>query len=217
MNDDEIEFDDLYYRHELQSWYEKVKTRQTLIERIQNNPDEKSWGEFTHFYAEFIYNTVRSMGLSHHDSEDLRQQVMLKAWKGIEKVEYDPAKHKFRSWMSTITKNTVRNFFAKKSTRKQNQENNLDTTFGPELLSDSEIDSITEREWRIYISKLALEAISKRFSEKTVSVFEAFLEGKSGEEVAIQCDLNINTVYSYKIRVQNAVCKEIIRLNEELG
>ena len=216
MNDDEIKFDDLYYRYELKSWYEKVKTRKTFIERIQKNPDDKSWEEFTHFYTDFIYNIIRSMGLSHHDAEDLRQQVLLKAWKGLEKMTYDPAKKPFRTWMSTVVKNTVRTFFNKKSTKKANQESDIDQAYGNAIAVMVEVDEVEEKQWEVHISQLALTEVRKRFSSTVMSVFETFLEGKV-VSLSRKSTTSLLTLFFYKRRVQNALYKEIIRLDQELN
>lgn len=194
-----------------------METRLTLIQRVLNNPDDQSWEEFSYFYSEFIYNIIRGMGVVHHDAEDLRQQVLLKAWKGISNMTYDPKKAPFRSWMSTITKNTVRSFYSKKSTRQYMQEDELGEHQEYALIMNSDVEEIAETEWKVHVSNLALAEVKKRFSDKVIEVFEAFLEGQSGEEVAESCGVSINSIFVYKKRVQNAMMKEIVRLEQELS
>ena len=57
---------------------ETLSTRQTLLVRVQNQSDEKSWEEFAGYYRRYIYMVARNMRLSHHDAEDVLQRTLLK-------------------------------------------------------------------------------------------------------------------------------------------
>ena len=88
-------------------------TRQTLIQRLQHSPDERSWEEFSETYSSYITAILRGMNLSHHDIEDLKQQILLKVWKGLPNFKYEPHKHRFRSWLCTVTRNTARTWLTR--------------------------------------------------------------------------------------------------------
>lgn len=193
-----------------------METRKTLIERVQNTQDDKNWEEFVHFYSDYIYKIICSMGLPHHDIEDLRQQILLKTWNALPSMTYDPQKNPFRSWLSTIVKNTVRSFYKKASTKMKGKEQSITDSFA-DYSTMPDVDAISEKEWKVHVSSLAMEAVSKKFDEKVITVYKLFAKGKSGEEVAKESGVSINSIFVYKKRVQNALIKEILRLDLELS
>lgn len=193
-----------------------METRKTLIERVKNSQDDRNWEEFVHYYSDYIYKIIFSMGLPHHDIEDLRQQILLKTWNALPSMTYDPDKNPFRSWLCTIVKNTVRSFYRKASTKMKGKEQEISESFS-DLSTLPDVDSIAEKEWKVHVSSLAMESVSKKFEEGVIKAYKMFVQGASGEEVAEKCDLSINSVYVYKNRVQNALIKEVLRLNQELS
>ena len=156
------------------------------------------------------------MGLPHHDIEDLRQQILLKTWNALPSMIYDPQKNPFRSWLSTIVKNTVRSFYKKVSTKMKSRELSITDSF-EDLSNIADVETVAEKEWKILISTLAMNAVSKKFKPQVIKAYKMFAQGKSGEEVAQKCNLSINSVYVYKNRVQNALIKEVLRLDTELS
>lgn len=62
---------------------EKYNTRQTLIERVRDQYNEKAWEEFVEIYEPYIYSIIRRMGISAHDSKDIHQNVLLSIWKKL--------------------------------------------------------------------------------------------------------------------------------------
>ena len=85
-------------------------TRHTLLERIRDPENSEAWTEFIDFYKRYIYVIIRSMKIAPHDADDILQQVTVKLWKNLPNHRHDPKRGSFRSWVSTITKNTVISF-----------------------------------------------------------------------------------------------------------
>ena len=191
------------------------KTRQTLIQRMKAGRDDKSWDEFLQIYRPYIYTVIRNMNIASHDADDLVQQVMLKLWKHIQ--TYNEEK-RFRSWLSSITANCVKDFIRKSA---QNAER-LEEAAKDERLSYlyaiplPDIDRIAEREWGIYITNLALERVGELFSGKAIQVFMKSLQGVSVEQIAQQMELKENSVYRLKNRVKERLTQEIEQLRQEL-
>ena len=192
-----------------------METRKTLIERVRDQQDEKSWEEFTHFYSAYIYSIIHRMGMGHHDTEDLRQHVLMKVWKAIPEMKYDRNKAKFRTWLTRIIRNELTDYSRRKANKSKALECEMDQGI-LSILEDSELDKVAEQEWIKHVTELALVEIEKSFDGKLVQAFKLFASGKKGEEVAEKCGLSINSVYIYKKRVQNAMMKEILRLEQEL-
>ena len=93
------------------------ETRQTLLQKIQHDHDESSWREFDEIYRPYVAAVIRKLGLSESLIDDLVQDVMLKIWKALPDFEYRPDHCHFRSWLSRICRNTVINFYNKRSSR----------------------------------------------------------------------------------------------------
>src|SRR5262249_20493215 len=64
--------------------------------------------EFVALYGRIILRWARSdFGLQDSDAENLRQEVLIRVWRGI--GSYDPNKGRFRAWLYACTKNAISN------------------------------------------------------------------------------------------------------------
>jgi RNA polymerase sigma-70 factor (ECF subfamily) len=80
-------------------------TRLTLIGALRQG---LRWEEFVALYGRLILLWGRrDFGLQESDAENLRQEVLIRVWRGISR--YDPARGRFRSWLYTCTRNAVFN------------------------------------------------------------------------------------------------------------
>ena len=84
---------------------ENWNTQQTLIQRAQNQDDHQAWDDFVSYYESFIKMVLRKAKISLNDEDDLVQKVLLRIWKGL--PNYAKEKARFRTWLSTIIRNTV--------------------------------------------------------------------------------------------------------------
>ena len=192
-----------------------LDTNKILIKKIQEAPSEQCWEEFCKFYSPYIYGIIQRSRLEHVDIEDLQQQILVKAWKGLPKMEYKPEKAPFRAWLNTIIRNEIASYFRSKISKTKKLETTLSKTHSG-VVEEADIDKIAEIEWRLHLTQLAFQEVSKKFDGQAIRVFELFSQGKKGEEIAEECGVSINSVYVYRGRIQNALIKEIIRLEREL-
>lgn len=189
------------------------RTRQSLLMRLKDTHDESSWDEFVSIYKNYILAIIRNMKVNKHDAEDLLQSILLKLWRKLPTFEYDPGKGQFRYWLGRVTKNDVFKFCNKKMRRNESspeEDEELDT-------EDPEVDKMIEKEWQNYIAEKAWDKISKKFGQKILDVFLCFAEGHTGPVVAEKMNMAENTAYVYKLRVQKALHKEMVRLEFDLG
>ncbi len=194
---------------------EDMNTRHTLLERVRNQYDDKSWEEFASTYEPYIYAIIRRMGMSPADSKDIHQNVLLQIWKKLPEYQKKPGT-RFRGWVSTITANAVRYFMRSKI----NKSKKIDL-FEQEMASVnsnlSDIDKVAEEEWEIFISETAMENVAKNFSGNGITVFQRTLEGKTVQEIALELNIEESSVYQLRARVKKSLTKEVARLRHELN
>ncbi|MCM8536247.1 MAG: sigma-70 family RNA polymerase sigma factor [Lentisphaeraceae bacterium] len=198
---------------------ENFNTRQTLISKIRNQHDDRSWEEFVYFYERYIFVVINKMGVNYQDCEDLVQKVLLVLWEKLPEFEYIPDKCKFRTWMNSIIRNVVVGFFRKS----KRQRNDLERASlqklneNPNEFDIPEIYDLAESEWKLHIANLAWENIKDEFTGKAGDCFMRFSEGKTVDEICIDLDIKKNTAYVFRSRVQEKLHREIRRLDAELS
>src|SRR5262245_27583531 len=84
---------------------EPPPTRLTLIGALRRG---LRWEEFDALYGPAILARARrDFRLQDCDAENVRQEVLIRVWKGL--AGYDPARGRFRAWLYACTRNAVAN------------------------------------------------------------------------------------------------------------
>lgn len=195
------------------------RTRLTLLEKLKDCYDEKSWNEFQEIYAPYILKVLRAMNMNSHDCQDLQQDVLLIVWKSLPKFNYQADRGSFRAWISTVSRREVIRFIKKrqKSFISSPEEKNEHYAQSLKSVEDAEVENVIQREWEKFISEKAWNNISSRFSEKVLGVFQKLSTGVDISTLARESGLSESSIYVYKKRVLNTLQKEILKLNRELG
>jgi RNA polymerase sigma factor (sigma-70 family) len=192
-------------------------TRKTLLQRVRNQHDEKSWAELVEVYRRYIYSVIRSLEVSEHDADDIIQQVFIKLWDKLPGM--DPSEIiRFRSLLARITKGCTIDFIRKRSTQAEKlKEAARDETLNYlNAIQLPEIDQIAEQRWELFLSNMALDNVESQCSAKAISVFRMSLNGISAQEISDELELEISSVYRLKTRVKNQLIQEIEHLRKEL-
>lgn len=189
-------------------------TRQTLLERASDPEDSQAWEDFVHYYDRFIKVVIHKLSNSNTaEVDDLCQEVVLKLWKNLK--TYDPEKSKFRTWMSTIIRNTIYSYFESKQRTNKKHDN-----FAEEQLrqmdESNDVEKMIEEEWKNHISLLAMDKVRECFSKNAMKIFEMSLEGMSVEEIAKELNLKEDSIYVMKSRVKKQFMEEIRQLVKAL-
>lgn len=196
---------------------DQYKTRQTLIQRVKKGQDEQSWDEFLRIYRPFIYSIIHNMNISESDADDIVQQVLMRLLKYLPRLKDSPDK-RFRSWLSTVTANCVKDF----ARERLKEAECLQEVVKDESLSYlkdiqlPEVERIAEREWGIFLTNLAMERIADVFTGAAIQVFFMSLDGVSVAEIARKMELKENSVYRLKNRVKERLALEVEQLRMEL-
>ncbi|MDF7822732.1 sigma-70 family RNA polymerase sigma factor [Pontiellaceae bacterium B12227] len=195
---------------------DEYNTRRTLISRIRDRDDDEAWEEFVQIYRRYIYAIIRNMNISEADADDLVQTVLIKLMDSCSKQDMGEIR-RFRSWLSTMTRNCVIDFIRKRSMEAERFEMAVkeDEMAYLKDIRLPDIEQIAEREWGVHLANMAMENIKPLFSGKAIKVFQLNLDGVEIAEIAKKMNLKENSVYRLRNRVKARLISEIEELRKE--
>ncbi|MCM8535782.1 MAG: sigma-70 family RNA polymerase sigma factor [Lentisphaeraceae bacterium] len=184
-------------------------TQDSLILRAQNPYDEKAWDDFVGFYESFVKMVLRKVKIHCSDEEDLVQTIILNLWKNLPK--YKKGNARFRTWLSTVIRNTAINDLRKCSTESLKRDRFSEDL---ETVSVPRVEMIIDEEWDKYIINLAMEKVEKRFDGQAMEAFKLSLKGKNVRQIAQTLNLKENTIYTLRSRVKRRLKQEVYGLSK---
>ena len=207
-----------------------ARTRLSLIERLSDWEDQRTWDEFYKTYWRLIYSVSMKSGLGSDEAFDVVQETILSVAKQWKKGQtYDPAKGSFKTWLMNITRWRIADQYRKKQRNPaaQNQaggtpgaDGDFRQTATIDRLADEGESEALERiwdfEWRSNLSSVAMEKVKKLVSPKQFQIFDAYVV-KDWEASKVRAELGVSMaqVYLAKHRVGGLVKKEIEKLVDQ--
>jgi RNA polymerase sigma-70 factor (ECF subfamily) len=185
-----------------------------LIQRAFDVGDQEAWNEFVAHYQRFIFYILNRLGIPSNEIEDIFQKVLLTLTHSLPK--YDQSKARFRTWLSSVIRNTSLAHLRSEKGYQQRIENLKDQSYLEQLEKPQEIDQLIEKEWALYISKQAMINVKKIFKGQAIEAFELALAGYSAEEIAKKTGLTVPSVYTLRLRVKKRLYLEIMELTANL-
>ena len=91
-----------------------AKTRKSLIARLDNWEDQKTWDEFYQTYWRLIYSVAVKAGLRPEEAFDCVQETILSIAKQSKKKLYDPEQGSFKTWLMNMTRWRINDQFRKR-------------------------------------------------------------------------------------------------------
>jgi RNA polymerase sigma factor (sigma-70 family) len=179
-----------------------LRTRPSLLLRIRDLGDQKSWQEFVELYGPVILRYLRKVGVPDHDAPDLAQDVLRSVVQHIGRFEYD-AGRSFRAWLRTITTHRAFRYFAHEGRRPQTPGGTDHLRAIQEVpVVDDDQDALIETEWRTRCMELAMKQVRRQVTGPTWQAFELrYLDHLPPAAVAERLGLNIGAVYTSLSRV----------------
>ena len=201
------------------------KTRKSLIERLNNWEDQRTWNEFYQTYWRLVYSVATKSGLTREEAFDVVQETIIAIARQVQKGQYDPRAGSFKAWLLQMTRWRILDVFrARKRQPSLSNQGNADSedsqNLAMERLSqekDNLLESIWDREWRDNISAAALERVKSKVSPRQFQIFDCYvMKGWGVKKTAEALGINAAQVYLAKHRVGNLVKKEIQALENQL-
>lgn len=200
-------------------------TRKSLIAKLDNWEDQKTWDDFYKTYWKLIYSVGLKAGLRSEEAFDLVQETILSIAKQSKKNMYDPDKGSFKSWLMNMTRWRLNDQFRK---RKKDTAMNV-SEWADEDRKTSIIDSVEDpkvatlerlwdAEWNNNLTTAALVKVKAQVSPKQYQIFDYHvLREWSAAEVQERLGVSVSQVYLNKHRVGKIFKKELQILTDDEG
>lgn len=200
-----------------------AKTRKSLIARLDNWEDQRTWDEFYQTYWKLIYSVALKSGLRSEEAFDCVQETILSIAKQSKKKMYDPEQGSFKTWLMNMTRWRINDQFRKRkkdtamSVSEEAEEGRktaiIDRVEDPK---GDVLDRLWEVEWKKNIADAALARVKAQVSPKQYQIFDCYVV-KQWEAKKVQDTLNVSMaqVYLAKHRVGSVLKKELAKLDKE--
>lgn len=200
------------------------RTRKSLIERLKDWEDQKSWDEFYKTYWRLIYSVAIKSGLRNDEAFDAVQETIICIAKQQQVGKYDPEQGSFKAWLMNMTRWRIADQFRKRK---------KDTAMPPTLSDDDsrrtasldrfedpkgpEIEKVWDAEWNRNLTERGMEIVKGRVSPKQFQIFDCYVvKGWDANKVKTELGVSIAQVYLAKHRVGAILKKEIQQLEKQL-
>jgi len=199
-----------------------AKTRKSLIARLDNWEDQRTWDEFYQTYWRLIYSVAVKAGLRPDEAFDCVQETILSIAKQSKRKLYDPEQGSFKTWLMNMTRWRINDQFRKrkKDTAMAGGEwDNDRKTAVIDRVEDPNGDLLSrlwDVEWKKNIADAALSRVKAQVSPKQYQIFHYYVI-KQWDAKKVQDHLNVSMaqVYLAKHRVGSVLKRELAKLEED--
>lgn len=197
-------------------------TRKSLIARLNNWEDKRTWDDFYKTYWRLIYAVSMKAGLRSDEAFDVVQETILTIAKQSKKNQYDPEQGSFKSWLMNMTRWRINDQFRKrkKDTAANNYEIEDDRATSridrmPDKSGDV-LERMWDTEWKKNLTDAALEKVKQKVSPKQYQIFHCYvIQDWDAKKVQETLNMSIAQVYLAKHRVGAIFKKELDKLLED--
>ena len=199
-----------------------AKTRKSLIARLDNWEDQKTWDEFYQTYWRLIYAVAIRAGLRPEEAFDCVQETILSIAKQSKKKLYDPEQGSFKTWLMNMTRWRINDQFRKRkkdtamSGGDWGDERKTAVIDRIEDPNGDVLERLWDVEWKKGIADAALARVKAQVSPKQYQIFDYYVV-RQWDATKVQEKLRVSMaqVYLAKHRVGAVLKKELAKLEEE--
>jgi len=181
-----------------------------LIKKAQQG-DSNAFGELIAAYEKFVFNVACRMFGNAQDAEDIAQEALIKAYKNIDKFDFNSS---FSTWLYRITTNTCIDEMRKRKGKETYSIDNEDEETGLSLQIKDTAPDASEKVMQQETVSEVRKAIDKLSEEHKMVIILRDIQDLSYEEVADTLGINVGTVKSRLARARKNL-KDIILKDRE--
>jgi RNA polymerase sigma factor (sigma-70 family) len=204
----------------LKAAYEK--TRKSLIARLDNWEDQKTWDEFYQTYWRLIYAVGIKAGLRPEEAHDCVQETILSIAKQSKKKLYDPNQGSFKTWLMNMTRWRINDQFRKRKKDTAMAGGDWEDDRKTAVIDRFEdpkgdlLERLWDVEWKKNIADAALARVKAQVSPKQYQIFDYYVVRQwEAKKVQEHLGVSMAQVYLAKHRVGAVLKKELARLEQD--
>ena len=196
---------------ESKSTWSYPQTSVTLLRTLreaQSGVDDVAWARFVDMYGPVVHHLVRllSPGISDADADDAVQDVFVKLVDILRSGAYDPAKSKFRTYLSTLTRRLLVDRYRAAAARHDGEH--ADIAEMEDLASGDDPGELVDAKWRVACRMAAERRIMEEsaLSDQSRAAWRLLSgSGLSVKDAARRLGIPANTVSKVKRRMESRI------------
>jgi len=198
-----------------------ARTRKSLIARLENWEDQRTWDEFYQTYWRLIYSVGLKAGLRSEEAFDVVQETILSIAKQSKKRLYDPEQGSFKTWLMNMTRWRINDQFRKRKKDTAMAGGEWDNDRKTDVIDRFEdpkgdlLERMWDVEWKKNLADAALARVKAQVSPKQYQIFDYYVV-KQWEAKKVQAHLGVSMaqVYLAKHRVGAVLKRELAKLDK---
>jgi RNA polymerase sigma factor (sigma-70 family) len=192
-----------------------IVTRYSLLSRLQDWQDNKSWQEFFEIYWRLVYSVALRSGLTDMEAQEVVQETFICVAKNIHEFKRDRAKGSFKGWLRNITRWRIADQLRKRTRVPANEPAALADEAPPLSSGADDDDAEWQLEWKESLLQSAIERVKGRVKAEHFQIFDLYaLRGWPAGKVAQVLSVSVATVYLVKHRVTGLIKREVLALEK---
>ena len=200
---------------------DSLATRASLLGRLKNWDDAKSWEEFTQIYSRLIRAVALKAGLTESEAKDVEQETLLCVAKTIHEFESNPAIGTFKSWLLNLTRWRIADQFRHRSqatgSARPSDATGTGTSTVERVPGPDNLDAEWEVEWKRNIVETALARVGRKVKPKHLQIFDLYaMRHWPAGKVARELGVTRVQVYLVNHRLTKLMKREVEYLRRSL-
>ena len=194
-------------RRSIWSYPETSVTLLRTLREARSGVDDAAWARFVDMYGPVVHHLVRllSPGISDADTDEAVQDVFVKLVDILRSGAYDPAKSKFRTYLSTLARRLLIDRYRESSRRLIRQ---VGLEAADDVAFENDPGEWMDAKWRVACHMAAERRVMEEsaLSEQSREAWALLSHGQlSVKEVAKRLGVPANTVSKIKRRMEERI------------
>lgn len=190
------------------SYPETSATLLRTLREARSGVDDVAWARFVDMYGPVVHHLVHllSPGISDADTDDAVQDVFVKLVDILRSGAYDPAKGKFRTYLSTLVRRLLIDRYREAVARRRDRQ--VEIEVAEEIAVADDPGAWMDAKWRIACRMAAERRVMEEsaLAEQSREVWRLLsVEGLSVKEAARRLGIPSNTVSKTKRRIETRI------------